>query len=49
MVTAVTAQKEGSRFEPCGDRGLVHPCGRMGSLWVLQLPPTSQRHVCENR
>lgn len=49
VVTAVTSQEEGSRFEPCGDQGLVYPCVRMGSLWVLRLPPTAQRRACENR
>lgn len=47
VVSIVTSQQEGSRFEFFGWLGLcrVYICATVGSLQVLQLPQSRNMHV----
>jgi len=49
VVSTVASQQEGSRFHPhLGPFCVEFACSPrvcVGSLWVLRLPPTTQKHV----
>ena len=50
VVSTVASQQEGSRFDPhLGPFCVEFVCSPrvcVGSLWVLRLPPTVQKHAC---
>jgi len=50
VVSAVASQQEGSRFNsqlgPFCVELACSSCVCVGSLWVLRLPPTTQKRAC---